>query len=64
MGIEYPDPTNQVKADHILKYRIQCTPPFVFSPEVAEAIHHLWQDPTVPKVLDRRNEFWLSESAE
>ncbi|KAF8452733.1 G-protein alpha subunit-domain-containing protein [Boletus edulis BED1] len=64
MGIEYTDPMNGVRADHILDYRIRHSPSFVFSPKVAEAIHHLWQDPILPKVMDRRREFWLRENAE
>ncbi|KAG6380367.1 guanine nucleotide binding protein, alpha subunit [Boletus reticuloceps] len=64
MGIEYTDPMNGVRADHILDYRIRHSPSFVFSPKVAEAIHHSWQDPILPKVMDRRREFWLNENAE
>ncbi|KAF8126837.1 guanine nucleotide binding protein, alpha subunit [Boletus edulis] len=64
MGIEYTDPMNGVRADHILDYRIRHSPSCVFSPRVAEAIHHLWQDPILPKVMDRRREFWLRENAE
>lgn len=57
-------PSQQITADHILDYYIQHTSSFVFSPQIAEAIHRLWRDPIIPKVMDNRNGFWLSESAE
>ncbi|KAF8558555.1 guanine nucleotide binding protein, alpha subunit [Imleria badia] len=64
MGIEYADPMNHANADHILDYRIQHISSFMFSPEIAEAIHQLLQDPILPKVMNRRSEFRLPEHAE
>ena len=54
----------QVKADRILDYHVQNNSSFVFSREISEDIHQIWQDPIMQTVMDRRNEFWLGESAE
>jgi guanine nucleotide-binding protein subunit alpha len=39
------------------------TPSFIFSEEVAEAIHQLWQDPIIRKVMDHTRQFYLMDSA-
>lgn len=35
-----------------------------FSPEIAEAIHQLWKDPIIPKIMDEHSsDFYLMDSA-
>jgi len=50
-------------ADKILDYRVDPSPHFVLSPEIAQAIHALWQDPIIPTVLDNSSQFYLMDSA-
>jgi hypothetical protein len=57
---------NQVLAEKILDYRLDTTAgnnPY-FSPEIAEAIHQLWKDPIIPKIMDEHSsDFYLMDSA-
>ena len=53
----------QVNADRIFDYRIDSSSSFVFSPEIAEAIHQLWKDPIIPELMDHTTEFYLMDSA-
>jgi guanine nucleotide-binding protein G(i) subunit alpha len=53
----------QSNAERIMSYRVEQSPSFSFSQEIAEAIHHLSQDPVAAKVVDRTNEFYLMDSA-
>jgi guanine nucleotide-binding protein subunit alpha len=63
INVDCVEPTNRANADRILDYRVEGTPSFVFSPEIAEAIHQLWQDPIINKVMDHSSEFYLMDSA-
>ncbi len=56
-------PVNRVHADKILGYKIEASPNFIFSEEISLAIHNLWQDPIIPKVMDHLIEFCLMDSA-
>lgn len=49
--------------DMILDYRVDSSPNFTFSPEIAKAIYELWQDPIIPTVLDHSNEFYIMDNA-
>jgi hypothetical protein len=41
-----------------------CPSPYIFPNELAEAIHRLWQDQTVPEFVDNYgSEFYLMDSA-
>ena len=53
----------QANADLIFNYRINSSPSFGFSPEIAHAIHELWKDPIIPHVMDHSSEFYLMDSA-
>jgi guanine nucleotide-binding protein subunit alpha len=57
------DGSSQPNVDRITDYRVEATPTFIFSAEVAQAIHRLWRDPIIPKVMDHSNEFYLMDSA-
>ncbi|KAG8220568.1 guanine nucleotide binding protein, alpha subunit [Butyriboletus roseoflavus] len=63
IGLDCVDPNNRVNADRIFDYRIDPSPSFVFSSEIAEAIHELWKDPIIPKLMDHCCEFYLMDSA-
>ncbi|KAG2138033.1 heterotrimeric G protein alpha subunit [Suillus clintonianus] len=63
MNVECVMSANHVLAKHILEYRVKSTPNFVFSADIAQAIHELWQDPIIPKVMDCSSEFYLMDSA-
>jgi guanine nucleotide-binding protein G(i) subunit alpha len=53
----------QPNCDRIIDYRVENSPNFVFSESIASAIHNLWKDPIIPKVLDHSSEFYLMDSA-
>jgi hypothetical protein len=53
----------QTFAERIVEYRVESTPDFVFSADIAQAIHELWQDPIIPKVMDCSSQFYLMDSA-
>ncbi|KAF9218739.1 guanine nucleotide binding protein, alpha subunit [Gyrodon lividus] len=63
INVDCVDPINRVNADRILDYRVEATPSFVFSSDIAKAIQQLWQDPIIPKVMDHSSEFYLMDSA-
>lgn len=46
-----------------MAYSVQPTQSFTLSQEIAEAIHHLWQDPIMHEVMEHANEFHLMDSA-
>ncbi|TDL15921.1 G-protein alpha subunit [Rickenella mellea] len=56
-------PANRVHADKIIDYKVEASPNFIFSEEISLAIHNLWQDPIIPKIMDHSSEFYLMDSA-
>ncbi|OAX33137.1 guanine nucleotide binding protein, alpha subunit [Rhizopogon vinicolor AM-OR11-026] len=63
MNVECITLANRVCAERIIEYRVENTPNFIFSATIARAIHEMWQDPIIPKVMDRSSEFYLMDSA-
>ena len=63
LGVDAQLPANRVHADKILDYRVDSSPSFTFSEDIALAIHHLWQDPVIPKIMDHSSKFYLMDSA-
>jgi guanine nucleotide-binding protein G(i) subunit alpha len=53
----------QPNADRIIDYKVEQNPNFQFSEEIAEAIHQLWGDPIIRKIMDRTSEFYLMDNA-
>jgi guanine nucleotide-binding protein G(i) subunit alpha len=53
----------QVNTERILDYRVEASPSFVFSADIALAIHQLWSDPIIATVMDHGSEFYLMDSA-
>jgi len=69
VGMECVEYNNRVCADKILDYRLDGSPgtsmsnPY-FSLDIANAIHEMWQDPIILKVMDEHlSEFYLMDSA-
>ncbi|KAJ7741980.1 heterotrimeric G-protein alpha subunit, GPA3-like protein [Mycena maculata] len=55
---------NRVLADKVLDAASTTDSPAFLSPEIADAISQLWQDPIIPKIMDEHaNEFYLMDSA-
>ncbi|KAG1788681.1 heterotrimeric G protein alpha subunit [Suillus plorans] len=63
MNVECVLPANRTFAERIVEYRVENTPEFVFSADIAQAIHELWQDPIISKVMDCSSQFYLMDSA-
>ena len=64
IGVDPVLPANRVHADAILDYKVDgSTPGWTFSEDVALAIHNLWLDPIIPKIMDHSSEFYLMDSA-
>ncbi|KAL4073937.1 guanine nucleotide binding protein, alpha subunit [Scleroderma citrinum] len=63
INVDCMNPLNRDNADKILDYKVDSSPHFVLSPEIAQAIHELWQDPIIPTILDHSSEFHLMDSA-
>ena len=53
----------QSHADRILDYRVEYEQTFILSEDIAHAIHQLWQDPIIQKVMDHSSDFYLMDSA-
>jgi guanine nucleotide-binding protein subunit alpha len=63
IGVDCVQPENRPNADRIIDYRVEGTPTFIFSADVADAIHKLWRDPIISKIMDHSSEFYLMDSA-
>ncbi|RDB16234.1 Guanine nucleotide-binding protein subunit alpha [Hypsizygus marmoreus] len=69
IGLECVEYSNRVLSEKILDYKLDAAPgssatnPY-FSPEIADAIHQLWKDPIIPKIMDEHSsDFYLMDSA-
>lgn len=69
VGLECANYSNRIHCDKILDYKLDAAPgssasnPY-FSPEIADAIHQVWKDPMIPKVMDEHSsDFYLMDSA-
>ncbi|KAI1989247.1 Guanine nucleotide-binding protein alpha-2 subunit [Ophidiomyces ophidiicola] len=49
--------------DFLDEYNIDPGPNIPLDPKIGDAVTYLWNDPVVPAVLDRQNEFYLMDSA-
>ncbi|KAI6117778.1 guanine nucleotide binding protein, alpha subunit [Pisolithus thermaeus] len=63
INVDCVNPLNRENVDKILDYRVDASPSFVFSSDIAKAIHDLWQDPIISTVLDHSSQFYLMDSA-
>jgi guanine nucleotide-binding protein G(i) subunit alpha len=64
IGVDCVHYSNRTLAEKIVDYRLDSTTAFTLSPDIADAIHQLCQDPIVPKVMDEHStEFYLMDSA-
>ncbi|EPQ55446.1 guanine nucleotide-binding protein alpha-3 subunit [Gloeophyllum trabeum ATCC 11539] len=62
-GVDCVVPQNRSNSDRILDYKIENSPAFVFSEDVAQAIHELWKDPIIPRLMDYSSNFYLMDNA-
>ena len=46
-----------------MSYELDSDPSFLFSEEIAEAIHQLWGDPIIRKIMEHTSEFYLMDNA-
>lgn len=56
-------PENVTNAERILQYRIEADPQVTLDPAMGVAIESLWNDPVIPKAMERSSEFYLMDSA-
>ncbi|KAH7909587.1 guanine nucleotide binding protein, alpha subunit [Hygrophoropsis aurantiaca] len=56
-------PANRANADRILDFRVDRSGGSVLTEEIAQAIHDLWTDPIISKIMDHSSEFYLMDSA-
>ncbi|KAL4071629.1 guanine nucleotide binding protein, alpha subunit [Scleroderma yunnanense] len=61
MKVDCINPLNIINAHNILDYTVD--PYSVLSPEIAQAIHELWQDPVIPTVLNHASQFYFMDNA-
>ncbi|KAF9076946.1 heterotrimeric G-protein alpha subunit, GPA3-like protein, partial [Rhodocollybia butyracea] len=63
-GIDCTVYSNRELTEKIMNYKLDETKAFPFSPEIADAIHEVWEDPAMSKVIDEHSsEFYLIRSA-
>ncbi|KAJ7594999.1 guanine nucleotide binding protein, alpha subunit [Mycena floridula] len=63
IGVDCIQSSNRPLADKVVAYRLENSA-YILSPEIADAIHQLWQDPIIPKIMDEHSsEFYLMDSA-
>ncbi|KIK51297.1 hypothetical protein GYMLUDRAFT_50668 [Collybiopsis luxurians FD-317 M1] len=61
--IDFSFDTNKRLAHKVLNYGIDETTAFALSPEIAYAIHQLWSDPAMSRVIDEKgSEFFLMDN--
>ena len=63
IGVDPVLPPNREHAEAIMDYKVEQSPNFSFSEDIAQAIHQLWQDPIIPKIMDHSSELYLMDSA-
>lgn len=62
LGLDCAELPNRILAERIIAYRFD--PQEEFDPDVANAIHQVWKDPVIPKVMDEHSsDFYLMDSA-
>lgn len=62
-GLEFAERKNQEYSDFLMEFNIDPDPDTPLGPKVGDAIFSLWNDPNISRVLDRRTEFYLMDSA-
>ncbi|EPQ55439.1 G-protein alpha subunit [Gloeophyllum trabeum ATCC 11539] len=63
LGVDCELPANRQNADRIINYTVEPSSSFSLSEEIAQAIHDVWRDPVIPRVMDHSSEFYLMDSA-
>lgn len=56
VGLRCADAANNIHCDEILNYKLDAAPGSAqnphFSPGIADAIHRLWKDPVIVKIME------------
>ncbi|KAA1478282.1 G-protein alpha subunit [Dentipellis sp. KUC8613] len=63
LGLEPVRPNNKTSLDKLQTYELSTDAAFYFSPDLAQAIQDLWNDPIIPTMMDHSSEFYLMDSA-
>lgn len=63
LGVDCELPANRQNTDRIINYTVEPSSSFSLSEEIAQAIHDVWRDPVIPRVMDHSSEFYLMDSA-
>lgn len=54
----------QALVDKIIEFQLDTKATPYFPTEIAEAIHQIWKDPIIPKIMDEHSsDFYLMDSA-
>jgi guanine nucleotide-binding protein G(i) subunit alpha len=54
---------NRAYCEFLLNYSVDPDPNMPLGTKVGEAISSVWQDPCIPKILERSSEFYIMDSA-
>ncbi|GJJ08482.1 Guanine nucleotide-binding protein alpha-3subunit [Clathrus columnatus] len=63
MGLSPEKEEYNAHVDLIGEYSVQDDPDFRLSPDIAQAIHQICQDPVLEKILEHTSDFYLMDSA-
>ncbi|TFK68997.1 heterotrimeric G-protein alpha subunit, GPA3-like protein [Pluteus cervinus] len=64
VNLECQEYSNRVLTEKILDFPFEPPNTVNFTPEIADAIHQVWKDPVIPKIMDEHtSEFYLMDSA-
>lgn len=62
--IEPSSPETKAHCEYLLGYTVEAGPSASIDPEVGTAVHALWHDPSIDKLMEHSTEFYLMDSAE
>ncbi|KAG9040420.1 Guanine nucleotide-binding protein alpha-2 subunit [Tulasnella sp. UAMH 9824] len=63
IGVDCVEEINRTFAARIPGYEVESDPSFRLTPDIANAINSLWQDPIIATIMDHSSEFYLMNSA-
>ncbi|KAF9047892.1 heterotrimeric G-protein alpha subunit, GPA3-like protein [Panaeolus papilionaceus] len=64
IGLDCVEYSNRALVDKIIEFQLDTKATPYFPTEIAEAIHQIWKDPIIPKIMDEHSsDFYLMDSA-
>ena len=54
---------NSQNCNYVMDYSVDPDPHSALDPQIGTAIGSIWQDPSIPKILEHSSEFYLMDSA-